>query len=197
VSNRSRPRTIFVEHDNLDMAAGGGDHYLAEYDYDRGSWVVDYGVAADLVSNWEHDRADRASVEGKGGVFSLAAVTPSGGADAAAWIPFAGVGSMGEYTLTSFPFKSAIEVTTPVPMRVTPVAQPTDALFAAFGKRVGVIFAGSLRWDNDTAQAVSEAAADLLGLDIGDQMNEETWLMWKSMVESAGFEMWDYEGGED
>jgi hypothetical protein len=193
VSNRSRPRTIFIEHDNLDMAAGGGDTYLAAYDYDRRSWVVDYGVAADLVSNWEHDRADRACVEGKGGVFSLAAVTPSGGAEAAAWIPCAGVGSAGEYTLSSFPFRAAIEVTTPVPPRIIPRPLPGDATFAKFGKAVAAIFASSREWDSDTTQAVAEAADEHLGRDLGDGMTEETWFMWKPVVEDAGMEMWDYE----
>ena len=198
MSNRSRSRTIFIEHDNLDMTAGGGDQYLAEYDYSLRSWVVEYGVAADLISNWEHDRPDRASVE-KHGLFALSSITPGGGAEVAVWSPIVGggMGSVSEYTISSFPFGRAIEVTTPMPARVSPTPRPTDAAFAEFGKRAAAILAGSTEWNSDTTEALGTAASSFLGVAIDDTMNEETWLMWKPLVEQAGMEMWDYEDEED
>lgn len=197
MTNRSRPRTIFIEHDNLDMGAAGGDHYLATYDYNRETWVLDYGVAADFLSNWEHDRPDRATVEGKGGTFALATVTQAGAAESAVWTPFAGVGSLAEYALNRFPFQPAFTVTTPVPPQVTPTPLPTDAAFAEFGKRAAAIIAGSENWNGDVVAAIRDEAQSFLGVELNDTMSEETWSMWKPLVEQAGMEMWDYEGEDD
>lgn len=193
MSNRSRPRTIFIEHDNFeDMSFGKGDHYLAAYDYDRASWIVGYDVASDLTSNWQHDRGDRAVVETRS-IFALAAVTPAGGAESATWAPINGVGTAAEYALNGFPFQLSINVTTPAPMLVAPTPLPTDAAFAEFGKRAAAILAGSYEWNSDTTSDLGAAATSFLGVDVGNDMNEETWTMWKPLVEEAGMEMWNFE----
>jgi hypothetical protein len=185
MSARSRERQIEVHHDNFT----GEESYTAAYDYEQRSWLLDADTAADFVANWTHRSVTRVAKRVPGALgWALAAVSSSDPLAVMLWQPTRD----NEYALSEFPFRDAFEVTTPIPVRVTPTEMPSRSAFQVFGEEVAKLFASSTRWDADTTSTVAELAQSLLRVSIDtDTMKEADWLMWRGLV---GPDMPDYEG---
>ena len=182
-----RTHEIQIEHDQFDTPESYQAYAL------HGEWFMEQQTAADLVSNWRYERESMRSFIETAEGYALATVDPIGAPVVAMWER----NDEGLFRLSDFPFKTQIVATTPPPPEVRPLPEPSDAAFAEFGKRAAAILAGSEEWDSDTTSSLAEEARSLLGVDISTDMDEETWLMFKPLVEQAGMEMWAFEDEED